>query len=364
MDQAVDALGPQHLDPTLLTRDLLAETDDPELQHIVAQVAERLAAPIALVSLLLDQVQFFKAHYGLPPVLQMARATSRDVSFCQFVVRDGVCFEVNDAAQDTRVPQHLVETYGISSYLGVPVRIGEQVVGSLCAIDTKTRAFTPEERRGLEELAELAQARLTALTESRHRTRTALTAALTGPALLELSAALAPIQHAVDVSRPSLAAIRAFLRHAAHTCRADGTATDPALERTLNAAEQALLVSEDALYDIEAAVGDGGDCVVALERLQTPTPSTKLSEVAEAAQDLARPTTRRVGGASLPEIVVDSAVYAPRPLAVSLLAACTTFVASILAEHERTSGIVVDVRAACDRRCEGVRRPARRADRR
>ena len=53
----------------LFTKELLAETNDAELQEIVKNASEELNSPIALVSLVLDQVQFFKAHIGLPPVL-------------------------------------------------------------------------------------------------------------------------------------------------------------------------------------------------------------------------------------------------------------------------------------------------------
>ncbi|MHC5021395.1 MAG: GAF domain-containing protein [Planctomycetota bacterium] len=341
MQDAIDALGQDGVDPSLYTGDVLTEADDPELQQIVAEVAARLRTPIALVSLLLDSVQFFKAHYGLPPVLQAARATPRDVSFCQFVVRDGLAFEVSNAAQDDRVPQHLVKEYGISSYLGMPVRIGDSVVGSLCAIDTKSRSFSAEEREGLKELAELAQQRLAVLAERRRRTRADLTEALAGPALREMRDSLMPIRQAVEVGRPALAAIRAFLRHAGVSL--EEGAPDAALARTLSAAASSLDVMEDALYDIEGALGDGVDCLQALERLQIPSAEPRVSEIAEAAQDLARPMTRLVGGAPLPVIETDLVVCAPRPLAVSLLAACNSFLAASLAEHGRNSGIVTNV---------------------
>ena len=107
----------------LFTKELLAETNDTELQEIVKNAAIELNSPIALVSLLLDQVQFFKAHIGLPAVLATARGTHRDVSFCQFVVRDGDTFEVNDASNDDRIPQHVVKEYNIQAYLGVPTTV-------------------------------------------------------------------------------------------------------------------------------------------------------------------------------------------------------------------------------------------------
>ncbi len=80
----IDVLGGSNNRFDLFTKELLAETNDSELQEIVKKAAAELHSPIALVSLVLDQVQFFKAHIGLPPVLATARGTHRDVSFCQF----------------------------------------------------------------------------------------------------------------------------------------------------------------------------------------------------------------------------------------------------------------------------------------
>ena len=137
----IDALGDSSSRLDLFTKELLAEANDSELQEIVKKAAIELNSPIALVSLVLDQVQFFKAHIGLPPVLESARGTHRDVSFCQFVVRDGKTFEVTDAPNDPRVPQHVVKEYNIKSYLGVPIILKENVMGSLCVLDTKKEDF-------------------------------------------------------------------------------------------------------------------------------------------------------------------------------------------------------------------------------
>ena len=75
----IDTLGDSNERFNQLTRELLAETDDYELQEIVKEAALELNSPIALVSLVLDQVQFFKAHIGLPPVLASSRGTHRDL---------------------------------------------------------------------------------------------------------------------------------------------------------------------------------------------------------------------------------------------------------------------------------------------
>ena len=116
-----DALGKRPERYSAFTEGLLAEAEDAELQAIANDAAGGLSTPIALVTLVLERIQFFKAHYGLPDDLAISRATERDVSFCQFVVRDGEPFEVENAEEDERVPQHLVKRYGIKSYLGIYV---------------------------------------------------------------------------------------------------------------------------------------------------------------------------------------------------------------------------------------------------
>ena len=78
-------------------------------------------------------------------------------------VRDGEPFEVENAEEDERVPQHLVKRYGIKSYLGIPVKVNQVVTGSLCVIDTKARTFSNDERQKLAKLADLVSQRLEAL---------------------------------------------------------------------------------------------------------------------------------------------------------------------------------------------------------
>jgi len=72
--------------------EMLTESGDPVLDEIVRRVTRELDVPISLVTLVLDDVQFFKTHTGLPGDLPPACG----VSFRQFVVRDGVPFVVDE----------------------------------------------------------------------------------------------------------------------------------------------------------------------------------------------------------------------------------------------------------------------------
>jgi hypothetical protein len=149
---------------------LVSTEPDDELQQIVARAAHLAETPIALVSLVMGHVQFFRARHGLPLDLQISCATSREDSFCQFVVQEEAVFVVTDASHDLRLPAALVQSYGIQSYAGLPIRLEGEVLGSLCVIDVKPRGFESATLASLAELAEQVSRRLATLS-TRPRSR-------------------------------------------------------------------------------------------------------------------------------------------------------------------------------------------------
>jgi transcriptional regulator with GAF, ATPase, and Fis domain len=142
---------------------LLTSEPDAELQRLVAEASEVSGFPIALVSLVASRVQFFRAQVGLPPDLEASRATDRCTSLCQFVVAGDKPLLVEDAAAVPSLPSDLVRRYGIRAYVGFPLRVAEQTVGSFCVIDVKPGTLTPGVRERLEALAQAASARLETL---------------------------------------------------------------------------------------------------------------------------------------------------------------------------------------------------------
>jgi GAF domain-containing protein len=142
---------------------LLDRTPDPELEQLVAQAARVSGFPIALVSLVANQIQFFRAQTGLPPDLAASLATDRCTSFCQYVVAGTEPLRIEDATLEPALPTDLVERYGIRAYVGFPVRVAQRVVGSLCVIDVKPGRLEPPQLEELERLAQAASARLETL---------------------------------------------------------------------------------------------------------------------------------------------------------------------------------------------------------
>jgi hypothetical protein len=139
---------------------LIADVPDPVLDACVREAAHRAAAPAAMLTFVMGRVQYFRAAVGLSEDLAVSRATSRCDSFCQFVVREEKPFIVRNAPADPRVPQALVEIYSIGAYLGVPVYLNGDVLGSLCVIDGRPRDWSPATLSALTEIAERATARL------------------------------------------------------------------------------------------------------------------------------------------------------------------------------------------------------------
>jgi hypothetical protein len=142
---------------------LLDRTPDPELEQLVHRAAEVSGFPIALVSLVTEQIQFFRAQVGLPPDLEASRATDRCTSFCQYVVAGDEPLRIEDATREPALPTELVERYGIRAYVGFPVRVAGKTVGSFCVIDVKPRRLEPAQLEELSKLAQAASARLESL---------------------------------------------------------------------------------------------------------------------------------------------------------------------------------------------------------
>ena len=130
---------------------------DPLFDELCQLAAETADTPIALVTILDDQRQFFKARIGVD-----ARETPVEWSFCQHTLQSpGRVLVVGDTLNDERVRHSPLVTGEphIRAYMGAPVvdRQG-QVFGTLCVIDHQPRAFTRQQEQRLARLAKLVSA--------------------------------------------------------------------------------------------------------------------------------------------------------------------------------------------------------------
>jgi GAF domain-containing protein len=145
--------------------EVVASRPDEILEECVREASRRLEAPIALVSFVMGHVQYFRAATGLPPELDLSRATARCHSYCQFVVMSEKPLAISDIFARPDVPQAVAQTYGVRAYLGVPIFCEGQLLGTLCVVDVKTREWSQNEVGTLSKIAERVSARLELLAQ-------------------------------------------------------------------------------------------------------------------------------------------------------------------------------------------------------
>jgi PAS domain S-box-containing protein len=120
--------------------------------------ASTLRAPMALISLVGAERQYFKSSIGLGEL----RETPLSHSFCQYVVSTRTPVRIDDArAHPWGLDNPAVHELNVSAYAGAPIFTDDsQVLGALCAIDSQARAWTDAEIQTLVDLADLVSAQI------------------------------------------------------------------------------------------------------------------------------------------------------------------------------------------------------------
>jgi GAF domain-containing protein len=123
---------------------------DPILDAIVAAASAMAEAPIALVSLVDAERQWFKARVGLP-----VSETPRELAFCAHAIHGQEIFEVTNALDDERFAENPLVTDDpkIRFYAGTPLITHDGLaIGTLCVIDRVPRTLTEKQRESLAHL--------------------------------------------------------------------------------------------------------------------------------------------------------------------------------------------------------------------
>ena len=131
----------------------LLDTEPENSFDDIAKIASYVCnMPIALVSLIDNDRQFFKSSIGLN-----VRQTPIEESFCKIAAKTpDKLFAVEDARTDSRFKNNkLVNEYPkVVSYYGAPLKSKEGVAyGTLCVIDQKINVLTDEQKSILEKLS-------------------------------------------------------------------------------------------------------------------------------------------------------------------------------------------------------------------
>lgn len=142
----------------LLRHGVLDTPADPHLDRIVELASTVLDMPIALVSLVDRDRQWFLARHGLD-----ATETPREMAFCAHaIVGDGVLM-VPDARADERFATNplVLEEPRIRFYAGAPLRSPEgHNLGTLCVIDQQPRRLEGAQLDQLQTMADLVMREL------------------------------------------------------------------------------------------------------------------------------------------------------------------------------------------------------------
>jgi diguanylate cyclase (GGDEF)-like protein/PAS domain S-box-containing protein len=137
---------------------ILDTAPEPEFDDLVRLAARLCDVPIALVSLVDADRQWFKARVGVD-----ASETPRDIGFCSHAILQPGVFEVADATADERFADNplVAGEPHIRFYAGVPLADPDgRRLGTLCVIDRKPRALTADQQAVLEALARQAATQL------------------------------------------------------------------------------------------------------------------------------------------------------------------------------------------------------------
>lgn len=140
----------------------ILDTSPEERFDRLTRLAKRLfGVPIALVSLVDEDRQWFKSCQGLD-----ASETARDISFCGHAILGEDIFLISDAALDERFHDNLLVTDAphIRFYAGCPLKVPNgSNLGTLCIIDREPREFSEDDIALLRDLARMAEQELAAV---------------------------------------------------------------------------------------------------------------------------------------------------------------------------------------------------------
>jgi len=138
--------------------DILDTAPERAFDELVSLAVQLTGAPIALIGLLDESRQWFKAKVGLE-----VPWIPRDQALCAYVILEHTPLIVDDASRDQRFSDNplVAGPPGIRFYAGFPLELSDGLrLGTLCAIDTQPRHLTDEQQAVLQTLAHQASAQL------------------------------------------------------------------------------------------------------------------------------------------------------------------------------------------------------------
>ena len=134
---------------------LLDSDATPSFDRLARVAAHVLNAPVALVSLVDADRQYFKSCLGLPEPWASQRQAPLSHSFCQHAVARREPLLVDDSREHELLRDNLaIRDMGVIAYAGVPlIDSSGHALGTLCVIDSRPRHWTTHQVQLLSDLA-------------------------------------------------------------------------------------------------------------------------------------------------------------------------------------------------------------------
>jgi GAF domain-containing protein len=169
LDAAAAVQDPDRLD-ALRATGLLDSDVTPSFDRLARLAAHVLNAPVALVSLVDSDRQFFKSCLGLPEPWASQRQAPLSHSFCQHAVARREPLLVDDSREHELLRDNLaIRDMGVIAYAGIPlIDADEHALGTLCVIDSRPRHWTTHQVRLLSDIAASVVTEITLATAASH----------------------------------------------------------------------------------------------------------------------------------------------------------------------------------------------------
>jgi hypothetical protein len=137
---------------------LLDTAPEERFDRLTRQACEMFDVPVALVTLVDSERQWFKSKQGIA-----GDETDRDQSVCAHAILEPSMLHVPDMLEDDRFADNpAVSGPGMRFYAGVPLVLSDgSRVGTFCVADQRPRALDDPQKEQLRELARQAESELT-----------------------------------------------------------------------------------------------------------------------------------------------------------------------------------------------------------
>ena len=137
---------------TLLSFNILDTPPQEEFDSLVKLISLICDSPIAIISMIDDKRQWYKAKVGIPQ-----NEVPRDQTFCRYTLEQDDLLEITDARKDGRVKNnpHVTSDGGIRYYAGVNIKASNGYkIGTVCVVDTKPKELNNDQKQALRLIAD------------------------------------------------------------------------------------------------------------------------------------------------------------------------------------------------------------------